>query len=117
MKILSIGSILLSAAMFLTACGANSGSGAETKEETKIQLKESKPEKAEANESSDYVELTDEQMKAISIQLGTIEQRGINSSIKVNGVLEVPNQFKAKISSLFSGTVRTLNVRPGSIVR
>ncbi|MBI1780598.1 MAG: efflux RND transporter periplasmic adaptor subunit [Sphingobacteriales bacterium] len=117
MKILSIGSILLSAAMFLTACGANSGAGAETKQETKTQIKESKPEKTEASENSDYVELTDEQMKAISIQLGTIEQRGINSSIKVNGVLEVPNQFKAKISSLFSGTVSTLNIRPGSIVR
>lgn len=116
MKILSVGSILLATALFLTACGSKSGSGTETKEETKTQVKESKPEEAEAIENSDYVELTDEQMKAIGIQLGTIEQRGINSSIKVNGVLEVPNQFKAKVSSLFSGTVRTLNVRPGSIV-
>ena len=43
MKTLSTGSILLSAAMFLTACGAKSGSGAETKDETKTQVKESKP--------------------------------------------------------------------------
>lgn len=116
MKTLSIGSIFLSATFFLTACGAKSDSEAKTKEETKIQVKEGKSGEVETTENSDYVELTDEQMKVIGIQLGAIEQRGINSSIKVNGVLEVPNQFKAKVSSLFSGTVRTLNIRPGSNV-
>lgn len=115
MKALSIGSVLLSAILFLTACGAKSKSDAK-KEEIKTQVKESNPGKVGTTENSDYVELTDEQMKAIGIQLGTIEQRGLNSSIKVNGVLEVPNQFKAKVSSLFSGTVRTLNIVPGSMV-
>lgn len=115
MKALSIGSILFASIFFLAACGSKSESGAK-KEEIKSQVKESKPGKAETTENSDYVELTDEQMKAIGIQLGAIEQRGLNSSIKVNGVLEVPNQFKAKVSSLVSGTVRTLNIVPGSFV-
>lgn len=115
MKAFSIGSILFASTFFLTACGSKSESDAK-KEEIKPQVKESKPGKAEKTENSDYVELTDEQMKAIGIQLGAIEQRGLNSSIKVNGVLEVPNQFKAKVSSLFSGTVRTLNIVPGSFV-
>ncbi len=115
MKAFLIGSILFASTFFLTACGSKSESGAK-KEEIKTQVKESKSGKAEITENSDYVELTDEQMKAIGIQLGAIEQRGLNSSIKVNGVLEVPNQFKAKVSSLFSGTVRTLNIVPGSFV-
>lgn len=115
MKVLLIGSILFASTFFLAACGSKSESGAK-KEEIKTEAKENKPAETETTENSDYVEFTDEQMKAIGIQLGAIEQRGINSSIKVNGVLEVPNQFKAKVSSLFSGTVRTLNIVPGSIV-
>lgn len=83
------------------------------------------PEKTEAAKDTaapvadnpDNVELTDEQMKAIGIELGHIEPRGITSSFKVNGVLEVPNQFKAKVTSSFNGIVRTLTIVPGSLVQ
>lgn len=96
----------------LASCGSD-----KPKVEVTTEDKSSNAEKAEAEESLEYVELTDEQMKAIGVQLGTIEQRPITSSIKVNGVLEVPNQYKATVTSIFAGSLRTLSIRPGMFVR
>lgn len=61
--------------------------------------------------------LTEEQIKSIGLELGTIEQKQLTTSLKANGMLQVPNQNKASISSVYNGTVRSLLVQPGNTVR
>ncbi|MES2848377.1 MAG: efflux RND transporter periplasmic adaptor subunit [Bacteroidota bacterium] len=82
-----------------------------------------KAEKAEAGhgeheeESPNVAELTQEQIKSIGIELGTIEEKQLTASVKVNGVLKVPNQNKATVNSLYSGVVKSLLVQPGNYVK
>ena len=63
------------------------------------------------------VALTEAQMKAVEITLGSVEQKNITATVKVNGTLEVPAQNKARVTSLYSGMLRSILVHPGSAVR
>ena len=66
---------------------------------------------------SNFVSLTELQMKTSGIELGSIEQKNLKNSIKANGILSVPNQNKAFVTSVNSGVIRTLLVQPGDFVR
>ena len=62
------------------------------------------------------VHLTREQMQSIGLTLGTLEQRSLTGGFKANGFLKVPNQNKATVTSLYSGTINKLLIMPGSHV-
>ncbi len=70
----------------------------------------------EAGHEETTVGLTAEQMKSIELHVGSIEQRNLTTGIKANGLLNVPSQNKAAVNSLYSGIVRKIHVRPGSVV-
>lgn len=77
-------------------------------------------EKAEANheeETPTIATLTEEQMKIVGIQLGTIENKELTATIKANGNLKVPNNNKANATSLYGGVIKTLKVQIGDYVR
>jgi len=59
------------------------------------------------------VSLTNQQFKAISIELGSVEERNISSSIKVNGMLDVPPQNLASISAPLGGFVKSTEFLQG----
>lgn len=61
--------------------------------------------------------LTTEQIKTVDIQLGTVEQKQLTATLKVNGALKVPNNNKANATSLYGGVIKTLNVQTGSYVK
>lgn len=61
--------------------------------------------------------LTDEQIESIGIELGVIEEKQLTASLKTNGVLQVPNQNKASVNSLYSGVIKSLLIQPGNYVR
>ena len=63
------------------------------------------------------VSLTALQMKTAGIELGAIESKNLKTSIKANGMLSVPNQNKAFVTSVNSGVIRSLLIQPGSFVR
>ncbi|WP_242692081.1 efflux RND transporter periplasmic adaptor subunit [Aridibaculum aurantiacum] len=63
------------------------------------------------------VSLTEEQIKTAGIQLGTIELKNLQTSIKANGMLSVPNENKAFITSVNSGVIKTLLIHPGKYVK
>lgn len=67
-------------------------------------------------ENPNTATLTDEQIKSIGIELGTIEQKQLTASLKTNGVLKVPNQNKARVNSVYSGVIKSLLVQPGNTV-
>lgn len=75
-------------------------------------------EKADNEKQENFVTttLTNEQIKTIGIELGTIEKKQLTTTLTSNGYLKVPNQNRASISSLISGTVQTIDVRVGQSV-
>lgn len=101
MKRLAILSGLL---ILLASCGGKKT--AETKEEAHHE-----------EEQATGVTLTDLQMKTAGIELGTIGLKNLKTSIKANGMLTVPNQNKALVTSVNSGVIKTLLVQPGNFVR
>jgi len=73
--------------------------------------------KVEASpEATNTVSLTTNQIKTAGIELGTIEMKNLATAIKANGLLSVPNQNKALVTSVTNGTIRTLTVQPGNYV-
>lgn len=68
-------------------------------------------------EEENVAVLTDEQMKAVGIEIGSIEQKQLSATLKANGALRVPNSSKANATSLFGGVIKSLNVEIGDFVR
>jgi cobalt-zinc-cadmium efflux system membrane fusion protein len=62
------------------------------------------------------VSLTRKQMETIGIAVGHIENKNLQNAVRANGMLTVPNQNKAFVTSVMSGIIRTLNIQPGNIV-
>lgn len=60
--------------------------------------------------------LTDEQIKAIGLQTGSIEKRNLKTTLKVNGKLTLPPQNQAQVSVLMGGIVKTIDVTEGQFV-
>jgi len=71
----------------------------------------------EHKESLNSVFLTNEQINAVGIQLGEIEQKSLSDGLKVNGELSVPNRNKAKATTLYPGIIKELYIQPGSSVK
>ncbi len=86
--------------------------------ETKVEPKNLEYSKKEtfANKIA-LVELTEEQIKAIGLQTGNIEQRNLKTNLKVNGKLTLPPQNQAQVSILMGGIVKTINVTEGTFVQ
>ncbi len=108
MKSIKIKSIIAFAffavAISFTSC--KQGGKAETKEADKPK-----------EEHSEAIEISEQQMKAVGIELGTIEMKNLNSVVKSSGQLEVPPQNKADVNSLVSGIIKKVLVMEGSFVR
>jgi RND family efflux transporter MFP subunit len=77
----------------------------------------SKEEEHHEEVQTNFVSLTDLQMKTAGIELGTMELKNLKTSIKANGMLTVPNQNKALVTSVNSGVIKTLLIQPGNFVR
>ncbi len=71
----------------------------------------------EHQEEENVAVLTDEQMKAVGVEIGSIEQKQLSATLKANGALRVPNSNKANATSLFGGVIKSLNVEIGDFVR
>jgi len=79
-----------------------------------------KTEQAEENHeetAQTIAELTEEQMKSVGVTLAAIEMKELTSTIKANGLLRVPNNRKATVTSLYGGVIKTINVQIGDFVR
>ena len=71
----------------------------------------------EHEEEENVAVLTDEQMKAVGVEIGSIEQKQLSTTLKANGALRVPNSNKANATSLFGGVIKSLNVEIGDFVK
>ena len=98
--------------IFLLGCRKKAAS-TEVEGEVKTEQTEQHGEKVPQTIAS----LTEEQMKAVGITLGKIEMKELTSTIKANGVLRVPNNNKATVTSVYGGIIKTLNVQIGDFVK
>jgi cobalt-zinc-cadmium efflux system membrane fusion protein len=61
--------------------------------------------------------ITEDQIKTVGITLGKIERKELTSTIKANGLLRVPNNNKAAVTSLYGGIIKTINVQIGDYIK
>ena len=112
-KIWSITTIVVLVFAFSACSNHKEGDGHDhgTKKE------EPKKEEAHEEETPTIATLTEEQIKTVGIQLGTIEQKELTATIRANGLLKVPNNNKANATSLYGGVIKTLKVQIGDYVK
>ncbi len=72
---------------------------------------------AQDEETPTIATLTAEQIQTVGIQYGSIEQKQLTATMKVNGHLKVPNNNKANATSLYGGVIKTIRIEVGSYVR
>lgn len=105
-KYFIVTAIVFSAGTLLISCGNNNNGGEEHKE----------AETTEQHANENTTALTEEQMKSIGVEIGSIENKQLTASLKANGLLQVPNQNKASINSVYNGVIKSLLIQPGNTV-
>ena len=113
MKKFLILAMIFASLVSLVSCGSKS-SNAET---TSTDVAKTEEGHTDEHENPNMAVLSDEQIKSIGIELGSIEEKQLTAALKTNGVLKVPNQNKASVNSIYSGVIKSLLVQPGNIVR
>lgn len=98
--------IIASCVIFLFSCKNN-----EKKDET------SKEEATVSHEDENRVWLSPFQIKGVNITFGKIEMKELTATIRANGALNVPNNHRASITSLYPGVIQSLNVQVGDDVK
>ncbi|WP_185286144.1 efflux RND transporter periplasmic adaptor subunit [Chryseobacterium indologenes] len=101
--------------LFIVSCGKKEASTEKAAEKTPEKTEQKQAAKEEA--PATIAALTEEQMKSVGVALGPVEMKELTSTIKANGLLSVPNNNKATITSLYGGIIKTLNIQVGSIVK
>lgn len=104
---LKIQLLIASAAIFsFVSCGQKSN---ESENAAKTENAAGAKEEAHGEEEAATIAvLTQDQMKSVGVQLGTIENKNLTATIKVNGALRVPNNNKANATSLYGGLSKPL---------
>jgi cobalt-zinc-cadmium efflux system membrane fusion protein len=100
--------IPLLACSLLYACNNNKAEApksTEDKDSTKVEKPEGK------------LELSPEQIKAVGIEIGPIEQKNLHAVVKASGQLAVPPQNKADVNVLIGGIIRSIQVLEGQAVK
>ena len=90
----------------LSSCGSSGSKN--------VTIKETKTDTAKKEEG--IAEVTAEQMKAVGIETGAIEQKNLTSVVKASGQLTVPPQNKAVVNALVGGVIRRINIVEGQQV-
>lgn len=93
------------------ACN-NSGTESETNSEN-----HSEGEAGHEEASSDVIKITETQFKTIGIELSVLSNKNLKNTIKANGLLALPPQREAKVSSLVAGRVKEIYVNQGNKVK
>lgn len=100
---------------FIVFSACNNSNKETTKDSHAAETKADEHNHAEGEEN--VVTLTNDQMKAVGVEIGTVEQKQLAKTLKVNGALRVPNSNKANATSLFGGVIKQLNVEIGDFVK
>ena len=93
----------MAAMLAVTACSQNEQKPVVVKEETVTEQSE--------------IALTNDQIKAVSIEIGRMEKRNLTQVIRTSGNMEADPQSRANVTSLVGGMLRSITVKEGDNVR
>lgn len=99
--------LFVACCLLLASCGGTTAENTSTKDSTAKRQDHVQTE----------IELTDAQIAAIGLQTGSIEERNLKSTLKVNGKLMLPPQNQAQVSMLSGGIVKSITVSEGNFVQ
>lgn len=99
----------------LYSCGSSSSAGGE--KTNGIEGGKEATEEGHEEGPVTVAALSEQQIKAVGIAFGSIEEKELTATIKANGLLSVPNNNKANATTLYGGVIKTLNVQLGDHVR
>ncbi|WP_126974314.1 efflux RND transporter periplasmic adaptor subunit [Gynurincola endophyticus] len=68
------------------------------------------------HEEENTTHLTMDQLAAVGITIGTLEEKNLTATIRANGLLRVPNNNRATATALYGGVVKALSVELGDYV-
>jgi cobalt-zinc-cadmium efflux system membrane fusion protein len=107
MKPTYIYSLFISLSLLLGSCGTSSdGSDREQNAQEK-----------QNNQVDNLISLNQKQVKNLDIAIDTLPQRLMGKSIQVNGMLRVPPQHEAKITSIIGANVQSIAVIEGDKIQ
>jgi len=69
------------------------------------------------NMDSDTITITESQFIASDMALGKLTLQDFSTSIKANGMFDVPPENKASVSAYFAGYVKNISLLPGDAVK
>lgn len=69
------------------------------------------------NMDSDTITITESQFVASNMALGKLTLQDFSTSIKANGMFDVPPENKASVSAYFAGYVKNISLLPGDAVK
>lgn len=75
------------------------------------------PENTDGSESSDQIIISRQQFATAAMALGKLQEHSFGSSIKINGMIDVPPYGRAEISNYYGGYVRNLNLLTGQEIK
>lgn len=121
MKNIKIAYITFIISLLFSACtggehGPNDGHDHSAEKATVATSGEEHEGEEHAEESSTIASLTPEQIKSVGITIGNLERKNLTATLRVNGLLRVPNNNKANVTSLYGGVVKSLHVQLGDRV-
>ena len=74
-------------------------------------------EEAEEHEADyDNISLTQQQVKTISLAMGTVEERQLDATLRTSGTLTLRPENRAAVASLMGGMVKRITVKEGQTV-
>ncbi|WP_053992373.1 efflux RND transporter periplasmic adaptor subunit [Mangrovimonas sp. TPBH4] len=74
-------------------------------------------EEANPNVDNGSIQLSKTQFKSSNMVLGQLQVQPFQQSVKAMGMIDVPPENKASISSYFSGTIKSIKLLPGEYVK
>lgn len=84
---------------------------------TEVENNADEPKHPDSGTSSDQVVITRQQFAAAEMALGKMQEHSFGSSIKINGMVDVPPLGRAEVSNYYGGYVQNLNLLPGQEVK
>lgn len=108
--------LLISGIVGMWACQSTKKSGSDTEAENPIKAAAQTDSTSKPNDPV-RVALTQAQYTVAGIQLGQPMLRTLNTTLKVNGSLDVPAQNQVSVSVPFGGYIRKIGLEPGMRIR
>lgn len=70
-----------------------------------------------ASIEEEHLELSQEQMQKIGLVVGKMDQRNMQSVVRMNGRLETPPENRAAVSAILPGVIQQVFVKQGQLVK